>query len=207
MIIVWGFKILFRTIGEGQFHCPSCGADRRYHHRRGRRWFTMFWIPIIPMNVAGTIVQCTVCKKQYNEKVLQLPTSAETAASIGFARRAIAAHMVTVSDNTTVAREAAVAMMREGGMTDYDAAQLDIDRETSDWERVRAWGQHLGSNLSPAGAEAMLLAAARVAAADEAITDAERAVINDLGAAFGLTPVHIDGIIASADQGAPRHHG
>ncbi|MEQ1700375.1 MAG: zinc ribbon domain-containing protein [Ilumatobacteraceae bacterium] len=207
MLLVWGFKILFKTIGEGQFHCPSCGCDRRYDHRQGRRWFTLFWIPIIPLKAAGMIVQCTVCKQQYNEKVLQLPTSAETATSIGFARRAIAAHMVMVSDNTTVAREAAVAMMRESGMTDYDMAQLDVDRETSDWERVRSWGQHLGSALSPAGAEAMLLAAARVAAADEAITDAERSVINDLGAAFGLTPVHIEGIIASANQAAPRHHG
>jgi hypothetical protein len=207
MLIVWGFKVFFKTIGEGQFHCPSCGADRRYDHRQGRRWFTIFWIPIIPLKAVGTIVQCGVCKKKYNENVLQLPTSAETASSIGFARRAIAAHMVMISDNTTVAREAAVAMMRESGMADYDLAQLDIDRVTSDWERVRSWGLHLGTSLSPAGAEAMLLAAARVAAADEAITDSERSVINDLGAAFGLTPVHVDGIIASANQAAPRHHG
>lgn len=205
--IVWGFKILFKTIGEGEFHCPSCGSDRKYLHRQGRRWFTIFWLPVIPLKTAGTIVQCSVCSNKYNENVLQLPTSSETAASIGFARRAIAAHMVVVSDNTTVAREAAVAMMRESGMADYDMAQLDIDRETADWQRVRAWGEHLGTSLSPAGAEAMLMAAARVAAADEALTDAERAVINDLGAAFGLTPVHIDGIVASANQAAPRHHG
>ena len=207
MLLIWGFKILFKTIGEGQFHCPSCGCDRRYDHRQGRRWFTLFWIPIIPLKVAGAIVQCSVCNKKYNENVLQLPTSAETATSIGFARRAIAAHMVVVSDNTTVAREAAVAMMRESGMAEYDLAQLDIDREPSDWERVRSGGEPLGTTLSPAGAESILLAAARVAAADEAITDSERSVINDLGAAFGLTPVHIDGIVASANQGAPRHHG
>lgn len=207
MLLIWGFKILFKTIGEGQFHCPSCGSDRRYEHRQGRRWFTLFWIPIIPLKVAGSIVQCGVCKKKYNENVLQLPTSAETATSVGFARRAIAAHMVTVSDNTTVAREAAVAMMRDGGMADYDLAQLDIDRQTSDWDRVKSWAQHLGSTLSPAGAESMLMAAARVAAADETLTDGERAVINDLGVAFGLTPVHIEGIVASANQAAPRHHG
>ncbi len=207
MIVIWGFKVLFKTIGEGQFHCPSCGVDRRFEHRRGRRWFTMFWIPIIPLKVAGDIVECSVCKKRYGESVLALPTSAETATSIGFARRAIAAHMVAISDNTTVASEAAVAMMHESGMSDYDHSQLDIDRQTSDWERVRSWGEHLAKTLSPAGAEAMLLAAARVAAADELITDAEREVINDLGAAFGLTPVHIDGIVAAANQVAPRHHG
>lgn len=207
MLIIWGFKTLFKTIGEGQFHCPSCRADRQYHLRQARRWFTIFWIPIIPLKVAGEIIECGTCKKKYNKQVLDMPTSAETATSIGFARRAIAAHMVVVSDNTTVAREAAVAMMRENGMAEYDLAQLDIDRETSDWERVQSWAKHLGAALSPAGAEQMLLSAARVAAADEQITDNEREVINGLGASFGLTPVHIEGIIASANSNAPHHHG
>jgi len=203
MLIIFGFRVLFRTIGDGTFHCPSCQFDRQFHRRSARRWFTLFFIPVIPLNEVGEVIECTTCKRVFNPQVLDLPTTAETVESIGFARRALTAHMVDVSDNTTVARQAAVQVMRGSGMTDYGESQLDIDRQTSDWERVMAWAQHLGNQLSPAGAESMLTGAARVAAADGALTDAERTVLNDLGGRLGLTPLHIEGILHNAQTAKP----
>ncbi len=204
MFIMWGFKVMFRSVGEGEFHCPGCGVDRRYSLRRARRWFTLFFIPVIPLKEVGSVIECSTCHRRFSEEVLSLPTANETADSIGFARRALAAHMVDVSDNTTVAREAAIAVMRESGMSEYEASQLDIDRGTSDWERVVSWARHLGPRLSPAGSETMLMGAARVAAADGAFTDAERTKLVDLGSAFGLTPLHVEGILTTA-QAASKH--
>jgi len=59
--------------------------------------------------------------------------------------------------------------------------------------------------LSNAAGETMLMGAARVAAADGAFTDRERSVLADLGSALGLTPLHIDGILARAQ--AMSSHG
>jgi hypothetical protein len=207
MFIVFGTKVMFKTVGTGMFHCPACAADRGYRLRQARRWFSLFWIPVIPMKAIGTIVECEGCGRKFNENVLSAPTVSETAEGIGFAQRALAAHMVDVSDNTTVSRETAIAVMRENGLALYDASQLDIDRETSDWERVRSWAEHLRGTLSAAGAETMLMGAARVAAADGIFTDAERQVLSDLGGAFGLTPVHIDGILAKAAAMSPHANG
>lgn len=208
MILIWGFRVRFKDLGDGgQFHCPHCHADRHYHRREARRWFTLFWIPLIPLKVLGVLVRCDTCGNSFRDDVLEVPTVAETADAVGFARRAIVAHMVDVSDNTTVARETAIAVMRGAGMSDYDAGQLDVDRQTSDWERVHGWVEHLGGTLSPAGAESMLMAAARVGAADGVLTEAERRVIDDLGALFGLTAVHLDGIVAHAHASSPHAHG
>jgi uncharacterized membrane protein YebE (DUF533 family) len=35
-----------------------------------RRWFTLYFIPIIPLNVAGEYIECERCKETYNHEVL-----------------------------------------------------------------------------------------------------------------------------------------
>jgi len=61
---------MWRTVQQGTFHCPQCGAARQYLHRAGRRWFTLFFIPVIPLNSVGEVVVCTTCKARYQPAVL-----------------------------------------------------------------------------------------------------------------------------------------
>jgi hypothetical protein len=70
LLIIFGFRVLYRTIGQGTFHCQRCGGDREYRHRVGRRWFTLFFIPVIPLNNLGEFVVCTTCKTRYQAGVL-----------------------------------------------------------------------------------------------------------------------------------------
>jgi hypothetical protein len=46
-----------------------------------------------------------------------------------------------------------------------------------------------------------------VAAADGAFTDRERTVLADLGGALGLTPLHVDGVLAKAQAMSPHGNG
>jgi hypothetical protein len=70
IVIIFGLRTWWRTIGQGMFHCRQCGADRQYRHRAGRRWFTLFFIPLIPLNKVGENVMCTTCKTRYQPAVL-----------------------------------------------------------------------------------------------------------------------------------------
>ena len=47
MLIIFGLRVFYRTIAQGTFHCRRCGGDRQYRHRAGRRWFTLFFLPVI----------------------------------------------------------------------------------------------------------------------------------------------------------------
>src|ERR1051326_387841 len=62
VLIIWGIRVFFRTTGQGLFHCPRCGGDRQYRHRSGRRFLTLFFIPVIPLTKAGEHAQCTTCR-------------------------------------------------------------------------------------------------------------------------------------------------
>ena len=75
MLLIFGLRVYFRTIGQGMFHCQRCGGDRRYRERTGRRWFHLFFIPLIPLVSVGEHVRCGTCRTTYHVDVLAMPTA------------------------------------------------------------------------------------------------------------------------------------
>ena len=113
MLIVFGLRVFYHTIGQGVFHCRKCGGDRQYRHRAGRRFFTLFFIPVIPLNKVGEHVQCTTCKTRYVTDVLRLPTAAQMQAALPAGMRAAATAMLHAGDpGSPAARQAAVAAIQ-----------------------------------------------------------------------------------------------
>jgi hypothetical protein len=81
VLIICGIRVFFHTTGQGVFRCQRCGGDRNYRRRSGRRFFTLFFIPLIPLKRVGEHVQCTTCRTRYHPDVLRLPTATEQGAS------------------------------------------------------------------------------------------------------------------------------
>jgi transcription elongation factor Elf1 len=77
LLLIFGLRVFYRAVGQGTFHCQRCGGDREYRHRAGRRWITLFFIPVIPLAHVGEHVQCAICGTRYRMDVLSLPTSAQ----------------------------------------------------------------------------------------------------------------------------------
>jgi len=82
VLIIFGLRVFYRTIAQGTFHCRRCGGDRQYRHRAGRRWFTLFFLPVIPLNSVGEHVQCTTCRTRYVTDALGQPTTAQMQAAL-----------------------------------------------------------------------------------------------------------------------------
>ena len=128
MLIIWGMRVFYRTIGQGVFHCKRCGGDRRYRLRRGRRFFTLFFIPVIPLNKAGEHVQCLTCKTRYHTSALALPTAEQMQAALPAGMRAAASAMLLAGDpGSAPSRRRAIDAITGAGAQDYDAAALDRD--------------------------------------------------------------------------------
>lgn len=70
MIILFGWKVRWKTLGGGTFHCPVEGGARSYELREARRWFTVFFVPLIPLKVLGTQVHCQGCGTELAPAVL-----------------------------------------------------------------------------------------------------------------------------------------
>ena len=56
----------------------------------GRRFLTLFFIPVIPLTRAGEHVQCTTCRARYHVGALRAPTAAQMQAALPAGMRAAA---------------------------------------------------------------------------------------------------------------------
>lgn len=69
-MIIWGSRGLTSTIDSRQFHCPQCGTGRSSSLKQVRNFFTLYFIPVIPLNVAGRYVECGSCGGTFAEEAL-----------------------------------------------------------------------------------------------------------------------------------------
>ncbi|QDU96670.1 TerB family tellurite resistance protein [Lignipirellula cremea] len=76
--IIYGTRGMTSIKSAGSFYCPDCAGDRSYLHKQVRVWFTLYFIPLIPMHTAGEYIECDHCKTGYTPEVLSYdPVEAE----------------------------------------------------------------------------------------------------------------------------------
>ena len=208
MLIIFGFRVLYRTIGHGTFHCQRCGGDREYARRAGRRWFTLFFIPVIPLSRAGEHVRCAVCGTRYRMEVLSLPTVAQMQAALPAGMRAAAIAMLRTGGGSSVpARRRAIDAIKGSGLADHDDAALDADLSApalpgQPGRELAGPLNRLTVQLAVPAREWFLAEAVRIGLADGMLSDDERHVAREIAAQLGMTPAQARGVIAMTEEGA-----
>ena len=200
LLLIWGLRVVYRTLGRGVFFCRRCGGDRDYRHRTGRRYVTIFFIPVIPFMKTGAHVQCLTCKTRYVTEVLQLPTTVEMQVALAAGLRAVVAVVLRAGDpDSPLARHRDLDAVTGAGDAGYDEEALEADlAEPADASRPRI--VVLGSQLQVEAREWCLAEAIRIALADGPLTGAERAAAEHLAATLGMTQAQAIGVIALTEQ-------
>lgn len=65
MLVIFGTKTVGKTIKSGTFHCDRCNCERNYILKQNKNFFSLFFIPIIPLKNVGDTLECTFCKTAY----------------------------------------------------------------------------------------------------------------------------------------------
>jgi hypothetical protein len=202
LLIIWGLRVFYRTIGQGVFHCQRCGGDRQYRLRSGRRFFTLFFIPVIPLNKAGEHVQCLACKTRYHTSALALPTSQQMQAALPAGMRAAASAMLRAGDPGSVpSRRRAIEAITGAGAQSYDQAALDSDLAQPPEYIAPALNQ-VGSQLAVQAREWFLAEVVRIAMADGPLSDPERQAAQAVAADLGMTQAQAYGVISMTERAA-----
>lgn len=71
LIFIFGSKPRYQTIDTGEFFCPSCQRTRQYARKGGKNYFSVYFIPVIPMGDLDEFIECQVCKRSYSPEVLE----------------------------------------------------------------------------------------------------------------------------------------
>jgi hypothetical protein len=70
VFILFGWRSVTYNAAKGEFFCPHCRARRPYTHKKVRRFFTLFFIPVIPLDALGEYVECATCRQTFKPEVL-----------------------------------------------------------------------------------------------------------------------------------------
>ncbi|WP_131738070.1 TerB family tellurite resistance protein [Actinomadura roseirufa] len=200
-MIIFGWRVVFFTLTRGVFHCPDCGGDRDYRRRQGRNFFTLFFIPVIPlMKTGGEFVECDTCHGRWSPGVLDVPTTAQLALMPAMLLRMAIAQVLRSGDYThAAARTRAVGVVREAGERGYDDAALNADLGRP-FDEVRVEMGRASSALAPEARESILRAAAEIALTDGPLSVSEEETLSAVGADLGLTRVQVTGVVSLARQ-------
>lgn len=205
MFLIFGARGVTTTPEEGQFYCPSCQTKREYGLKRVRRFFTLFFIPLIPLDKLGEYVECKSCKTTYNLSVLNYDPEAEAAAFQSQYYNAAKHVMVKMMLADGLADKAEVIQMQKrieelfGTYIDDAEMLAEIEQAKNDGQNIEDYIQNIASNLNINDKEKILSAALSIALADGNFDQNERDLVVRLGKAMGLTDAHINGVIMESE--------
>lgn len=195
-MIIWGWRVRQKVIGTGMFYCPREGGDRKYEHKQARRWFTIFFIPLIPLKELGDFIECTSCENTYYADVLKGKTASEIEDISTIAIRHVAVSMA-LADGTVDQRErdAAVTVVQRFASHPYGPEDFDGDLTRLQVSALTDNLEELGAVLNEHGKENVLTAAVFLAGADGHIDRSEMEVARQIGRALTMSSAHIEGTI------------
>ncbi len=200
IMIIFGTRGIRSTIKEGQFNCPQCEQSMPYRHRKVTKFFTLYFIPIIPLGSAGEYVECGSCKGTFIPRVLN-NNSSNKEEFMAVYEKAIKHSMVLImlADGEIDENEKTqvLKIINKFGHKDISMSQLEeyIDQVKREKEDVTTYLKKVGPSLNEHGKESVIKCALSVAAADNQVDKSELDMIAKMAQAMEMSSSHFKGII------------
>ena len=199
-MIIWGFRVIWRSITEGTFHCPDEEADKPYRLKAAQRFFTLFFIPLIPLKKMGQAVECQSCKQRFEPSVLSRPTTPQMSDKLFEAVRCAVVSVLELDGglDPNVRQEALRVMHSVKSDGSYTLSNLDADLRLLPTHDLESQLRAAAGFLQDDGREHLLAECSRIAATDGPLSVAERDLLGRIGRGLGMSDAHVLGVMQTA---------
>jgi zinc-ribbon family len=221
-MIIWGWRGITSSKDSGNFHCPQCETERPYTQKRVRRFFTLYFIPLIPLEHLGEYVECRQCRGQFKPKVLEYnPQAAQAtmAADLHGALKNVIVAM-TVAGGAPNEKRIEAARVLSSRFSDQEVSPDEIrkavDAAGRDGQAVLGQLQRLAPRLNDNGKHLIIKAAVMAAAggadgdqnrriqgeANSTYSEEQRALLARIAQSLGMSPAHFQGVLTALESEA-----
>lgn len=203
-MIIFGTRGITTTPDRGDFHCPSCNCVQHYELKRVQRFFTLFFIPLIPLDKLGEYAECDGCKNTYKPDVLSYDPNADAKAieaEFQSAIKKVMLHMLLadgVIDDSEIETAQSIYERVAGHELNKDDIHIEIDEVKKSGETLSGCLRSLQGVLNDSGKEMVIKAALYIAMADGDFQENEQRLLLEIGSELGMTPAHVHGVVSSA---------
>jgi tellurite resistance protein len=201
LIIVGEMNLTFKK-RSGEFYCPSCEQPRVYVQKRVKRFLTLYFIPLIPLDTVNEFVECQNCRGSFTADSLDMRPEDYQRAARRMMADDVRRVMVLTMLADDVAEPAEIDVIRstyrqlaERELTD---AELKRDLVQARQAKVTAatYAAAIASRRSPAEKDLILRSAFLVASATGDLSDERKEQLKQLPIALGVSEEHFRQIIA-----------
>ena len=199
-MIIWGTTGITSTKAKGEFYCPKCDGRAPYQRKSVRRFFTLYFIPLIPLDKAGEFIRCGKCRTDFNDNVLNQDPDKQAAALGTLVKVALLRVLADLVAADGFVQDSEIALMQEIFLevTGHALEELEARQAADEAPKLTAGLEQLlaglGPNLTNSGREMILSAALRIAGADGQVAPEESERIERFAAALGVTKAHLRGL-------------
>lgn len=205
-MIIFGTRGVTSTMKKGNFICPQCEQERPYKHKKVTRFFTLYFIPLIPLGKVGEYVECQSCKGTFIPKVLDYHKDAAADEFLSEYEKAIKHCMVLImlADGIIDDNEMIMVQQIVNKFSHHDVTLEELEAYTAEVqknpEEVATYLKRVTPNLNEHGKETIIKCALAVAAADDHMDESEMAVIEEMSKVMEMSAAHYKGIISEMNQ-------
>jgi len=198
-MIIWGTRGSNRVAGNGQFFCPRCDAEQQYKHIEVKQYFTLYFIPLIPMGKQGEFIECSTCAGTFAPEILTYDPEVEKAKTTATFRRLCVLFLLD-QDRCTAPLLAAVQEIVG------DTMGVDIEREDIATDVAQAQGANPDvkkffksqtTEFSDDGKLILFANLKQILETEGPLLPGERDRIVELGKASGLRKKHVTAMLDS----------
>jgi uncharacterized tellurite resistance protein B-like protein len=206
-MIIFGTRGVTTTPDTGNFFCPQCNGQTAYKLKRVRSFFTLYFIPLIPLNKLGEYVECPRCQGTYDIGILDYDPSQENAKFEALFFVAVKQVMIgmlladgRIDDDEVLMLQSQFLELTGAQITEQDLREEITEIENSGSNPLELVGG-LASGLNDSGKETVIRAAYAIALADGEFDATEVAMLQEVGKSLGLTSAHLNGVLHELASG------
>lgn len=209
-MIIFGTTGLKSTIKTGQFLCPQCATEKSYRHRKINKFFTLYFIPLIPLGSAGEYVECNTCKGTFVPRVLDYNPQTEQNQFQSEYEKAMRFTMIKMmlADGEIDENEMLIVqkIINKFGHHDLTLDQLEqlVKKVENSNKSLSSYLTKISGSLNEHGKEIIIKCAYSVAAADGHIDDSEIAMIKQIAKDLDMSSSHLKGILQEMANPEPK---
>ncbi|MEM7697907.1 MAG: TerB family tellurite resistance protein, partial [Verrucomicrobiota bacterium] len=196
-MIIFGTRGVTTTPEEGQFHCPQCNQQSAFKLKRVRRFFTLYFIPVIPLDKLGEYVECPACQVTYDPEILNYDPAQEQLHVEALFHVACKQVMIAMLLADGVVDDSEVTQLRDQflSLTGTDVPEQELREEIAQIQAQGSSAAELVARMAPQlndnGKEMVIRAAYAIAAADGNVDETESRYLLEVAQSLGMSEAHM----------------
>ncbi len=199
-MIIFGTRGVKSTIQKGEFSCPQCNVSKPYKFKKVRLFFTLYFIPIIPIRKLGEYVECQTCKGTFIPKVLEYQQSQTSDAFLSEYEKAMKHSMVLImlADGEIHEDEMVAVLNIVNKFSHHDITRAELEdyvrQVQSNPEDISTYLKGMAPTLNDHGKELIIKCAISVAVSDGNFDESEMAFIQEMAQVLAMPKEHFQRI-------------